>query len=181
MVGWESARTGFGEQAVFTLAAPARIDVLQVDTYLHRLNAPLTCHLFGLPAEAIAADAAGTEDALEAALLDAPRWQLHFDDGHRVAPGDFQRYMLDARYLQEPVADPQRFDVQLALPERSPWRPLVPFAALAPDRLHRFPVDDRDTAFAHLLFLFYPNGGIHGLQVHGRRGGQGGQPRPASS
>lgn len=175
MVGWESARTGFGEQAVFTLAAPACIDVLQVDTYLHRLNAPLTCHMFGLPSDG---DDAPGDAGLEAALLHAPRWRLHFDDGHRVAPEDFQGYMLDARYLQEPVADPQRFDVRLALPERSPWRALVPFAPLGPDRLHRFPVDDRDTKFGHLLFLFYPNGGIHGLRVHGRRGGQ---PRPASS
>ena len=166
MVGWESARTGFGEQALFTLTHPARIHTLQVDTYLHRLNAPLTCHLFGLPE----ADAGGApeDDALTAALQRAPRWQLRFDDGHRVMPEDFRSYMLEARYLQEPVADPRRFDVGLAQGENSPWRPLVPFAPLTPDTLHRFPVDDRSTPFRCLLFLFYPNGGIHGLQVHGR-------------
>ena len=37
--------------AVFHLRSPATIEELIVDTYLHRLNAPLSCHLFGLPAD----------------------------------------------------------------------------------------------------------------------------------
>ena len=64
MIGWESARTGFGERALFSLASPARCRHLVVDTYLHRLNPPLSCHLFGLPA--------GTDP--DQALARGPRW-----------------------------------------------------------------------------------------------------------
>lgn len=158
MVGWESARTGFGEQALFTLARPARIDRLIVDTYMHRLNPPLTAHLFGLPP--------GIDP--DVAMTRSPRWRIRFDDGHTVVPDDFRDYMLEARYLQEPTASPTTFDVDLHAPGDSPWLALVPFAELRPDSWHPLASADTDTEVAHLLLRFYPNGGIHGLAVHGR-------------
>ncbi len=48
MVGWESARTGFGEQALFQLRERSTIDEFVVDTYLHRLNPPLTAHVYAV-------------------------------------------------------------------------------------------------------------------------------------
>lgn len=161
MIGWESARTGFGEQALFTLPAPARIGTLIVDTYLHRLNPPLTAHLFGLPP--------GIDT--EAAMAAAPRWRVTFDDGHAVLPDGFRDWMLGARYLDEPTATPERFSVDLATAEDSPWIALVPFAPLAPDTWHRLPIRDVDTPVDRLLLRFYPNGGIHGLRVYGARPG----------
>ncbi len=48
MIGWESVRTGLGEQAIFHFEQPIPINEIVVDTYLHRFNFPLTCHVFDL-------------------------------------------------------------------------------------------------------------------------------------
>ncbi|MEE4298842.1 MAG: hypothetical protein V2J24_05310, partial [Pseudomonadales bacterium] len=154
MVGWESARTGFGEQALFSLAVPTRCETLVVDTYLHRLNPPLTCHLFGLePATDV-----------DRAMALAPRWAVRFDDGERLVPDDFGDWMRARRWRE--AERPGRFTVELDQPPGSPFRPLLPFARLGPDSWHRFPLAPAP-ALGHLLFLFYPNGGIHGLAVEG--------------
>ena len=158
MKGWESARTGFGEQALFHLASPAVIDEIIVDTYLHRLNPPLTCHVFGVLAD---------EADIEALLAAAPAWMIRFDDGTERVPEDFQVYMRQARYLDEAVADNRAFNVSLQRAPDSPWIPLLPFAPLAPDTWHAFPAQS-DAPVSHVLYLHYPNGGIHGLRLHGR-------------
>ena len=161
MSGWESARTGFGEQALFSWSEPLSLTEFVVDTYLHRLNPPLTAHLFGL----LEPD----DGQLEALLAQAPRWQLTFATGHTVIPNDFQAYMLGHRYLQEPTPMPEQFTISLARPAGSPWQPILPFARLFPDRYHRF----RDFAwsgpFNRLLYCHYPNGGVHGLKLFGRQ------------
>ena len=152
MIGWESARTGFGERALFSLASPARCRHLVVDTYLHRLNPPLSCHLFGLP----------TGADPDEALARAPRWTARFDDGTQEVPDDF------AAWMHGRLADPDgsAFDVELVNPDNGPFIPLLPFGALAPDRWHRFALAEADP-MAHLLFMFYPNGGVHGLALEG--------------
>ena len=157
MIGWESARTGFGEQALFSLPAPARCETLVVDTYLHRLNPPLTCHLFGLEA--------GID--VEAAMAARPRWSARFDDGTRVTPPDFASWMHGRGWEAEGRGE--RFTVELTTPAESPFLPLLPFAPLTPDTWHRLPLEDAPPV-EHLLLLFYPNGGIHGLAVHGKGG-----------
>ncbi len=154
MIGWESARTGFGEQALFTLAAPAHCEVLIADTYLHRLNAPLTCHLFGLEA--------GVD--VDAAMTARPRWVARFDDGSTVDPPDFAAWMHARGWAVEGRSD--TFAVDLAVDEAGPFLPLLPFAALTPDTWHRLPLQAAPPV-AHLLFLSYPNGGFHGLAVQG--------------
>jgi allantoicase len=154
MIGWESARTGFGEQALFTLARPARCTTLVVDTYLHRLNPPLSCHLFGLEP--------GVD--VEAAMTARPRWTARHDDGARSEPADFAGWMHGCGWEAEGRSG--RFAVELTTSPDGPFRPLLPFAALAPDTWHRLPLSVAP-AVEHLLFLFYPNGGVHGLAVHG--------------
>lgn len=149
MFGWESARTGFGERALFHLRKPAVIDEVVVDTYLHRLNAPLTAHVFGI------------ENFKEEDIATAPRYKLVFDNGKEVVPEDFQAYMLEQKYLPE-----RHFKIKTHLPEKSRWKPLLPFAALTPDTYHRFKVE-KAAPVTHILYMHYPHGGIHGLQVHG--------------
>ena len=74
MIGWESARTGFGEQCVFSFLR--RVEkLIIVDTYMHRLNPPLSCHLFGL------VDKRGFE--IEA-MKKQPSWCIQFDNGTEV-------------------------------------------------------------------------------------------------
>ena len=102
MSGWESARTGFGERALFHLDRPVTPTEIVVDTYLHRLNAPLTCHLFALKEEDPA--------SISAHMAQAPRWQLTFADGHTIIPDEFQQYMLTQAYLFED--SPQNTRVQ---------------------------------------------------------------------
>jgi allantoicase len=157
MVGWESARTGFGEQALFHLKQPAVIREMVVDTYLHRLNAPLSCHVFGI----------NEPDAgkIEAHMRQAPRWKLVFSGGREVIPENFQEYMLAQRYLQERGGNTRKFRVSLHRPD-GPWQALLPFVPLSPDTFHRFPVENCG-AVTHLLYMHYPNGGIHGLKAFG--------------
>lgn len=159
MVGWESARTGFGERALFHLKKPAVIDEIVVDTYLHRLNAPLTAHAYGV-------DARGRN--IEALMKLAPGWSLVFDGKKKVVPKDFQSYMLKQQYLKEKgVRDRENFRIELALPKGSPWKPLLPFAPLSPDTFHRFRDLGDAGAVTHVLYMHYPNGGIHGLKMFG--------------
>ncbi|NNM01254.1 MAG: hypothetical protein HKO62_10930 [Gammaproteobacteria bacterium] len=158
MKGWESARSGFGEQALFHLASPAVIEEIIVDTYLHRLNPPLSCHVFGILA---------AEDDIERHLDAAPAWTLTFDDGTERTPEDFQAYMREARYLEEDLADNRAFNVSLRPDPASAWVALLPFAPLAPDTWHTFGAAASGPV-SHVLYMHYPNGGIHGLRMLGR-------------
>ncbi len=155
MVGWESARTGFGEQAVFHLKKPSTIKEVVVDTYLHRLNPPLTCHIFALQKPA-----GSTIDDL---MKLAPRWKVVFDGGREIIPENFQTYMLEEQFKKDGGT---KFKVKLHIPEGSPWKPVVPFGVLAPDRYHTWQAQDVGTV-THVLYMHYPNGGIHGLKIYG--------------
>ncbi len=161
MVGWESARTGFGEQALFTLNKPTVVEELIVDTYLHRLNPPLTCHVFGLTSE-------HTTDAdINTLMAQRPRWKLRFGNGKEVIPKDFQDYMLAQQYLTEDIANPTQFQIMLHVEHESPWSPVLPFAALRADTWHRFTTFENSGPFTHVLYMHYPNGGVHGLKLFG--------------
>ena len=157
MVGWESARTGFGEQAIFHLASPTQIDEIVVDTYLHRLNPPLSCHVFGL--------LHNESKRIEECLLQLPKWTLRFEDGTQVSPTNFQDYMLNQEYLKEPAPNSSNFEILLDHPTGAPWKAILPFEALSPDTYHRFTEFENEGVFSHLLYMHYPNGGIHGLKV----------------
>lgn len=153
MFGWESARTGFGEQALFHLQKPARLEEIVVDTYLHRLNAPLTCHAFALQA---------SENEIDALMKQAPKWKVVFNNGKETIPDDFRAYMLEQKYLGE-----KNFKIRLHIPKDSRWKAVVPFAALTPDTFHRFRNLPDCGPVTHILYMHYPNGGIHGLKVFG--------------
>lgn len=160
MIGWESARTGFGEQAVFHLKSPAKIEEIVVDTYMHRLNPPLSSHAFGINLPA------GSD--LDEAMKLAPRWKIVFDGNHEVIPDYFPSYMLNQKYLDEPgVNNNHKFSIRLHHAGNSPWKPLVSFAPLSPDTLHRFRTIEHDGPVTHILYMHYPNGGIHALRVYG--------------
>ncbi len=155
MVGWESARTGFGESTIFSLPRLVRIDRIIVDTYLHRLNPPLSCHIFGAHLEA-----GGLSDA----LATLPRWKLVYDNQAQVIPDDFQAFMQNKEYLKE---TDQAFEIKLHIPDASPWQPLIGFAPLRGDCWHEFEKMDSDTPVNVIFYMHYPNGGIHGLRVFG--------------
>lgn len=159
MLGWESARTGFGEQALFHLARSASIDEIIVDTYLHRLNAPLSCHIFGL----CEPDAT----RLDHHMALAPRWTITFSNGMTVCPDNFTTYMQEKKFLEEPVEDPVRFSIELDNQNPELWHPLVSFGRLRPDTWHRFREVEFREPVTHVLYMHYPNGGIHGLKVFG--------------
>lgn len=166
MVGWESARTGFGERAVFHLKAPATIDEIVIDTYLHRLNSPLTAHVFAINVH---------PKDLEAAMKSAPRWKLIFAGGREVVPANFQEYMLAQRYLKEKgVKNREEFKISLHLSKEKTskgnahnWKAMLPFAPLNADTFHRFRQLKKAGKATHILYMHYPNGGIHGLKVFG--------------
>jgi allantoicase len=157
MVGWESARTGFGEKAVFSFDTPKKLSEVVVDTYMHRLNAPLTAHLFGANLK--------PNQTLDDIMPEAPTWKIQFSDGKEVIPKDFQKYMLNQEYLKEDTKNPKQFNIKLNVPENSSWKPLLPFEQLKPDTYHRFNNIQTQEPVIHLLYMHYPNGGIHGLKV----------------
>jgi allantoicase len=160
MYGWESARTGFGEQALFTLADPQVIDEIIVDTYLHRLNPPLSCHAFALTSDSSA--------DLDACFAQRPRWSIRFNDGTLVVPDNFQDYMRNEMFLLEPVSNTRQFSIALHQPEGSAWQPLLTFGDLFADTYHRFTDIEYTGPVSHILYMHYPNGGIHGLKMFAR-------------
>lgn len=137
------------------------VEEIVVDTYLHRLNAPLTCHIFALT------ESASAKADLDQLMAQAPYFLIRFHSGEEVIPPDFQQYMLQEQYLEESVNDPTRFQIMLDIAEDSPWLAVLPFAPLKPDRWHRFTEFEHNGPFTHLLYIHYPNGGIHGLKLFG--------------
>ena len=158
MVGWESARSGFGESTFFTLPRPALIETVIVDTYMHRLNSPLSCHVFGAVLKA--------DKNLERLIPSLPQWKLIIPDGKETKPENFQQYMLERQYLPEH----KQFEIELHQEPDSPWKPLISFAGLQPDTWHEFDQLESESEFNVIFYMFYPNGGIHGLKMFGRYG-----------
>jgi allantoicase len=158
MLGWESARTGFGERALFQLAEAAAIDEIVVDTYMHVFNSPLSCHIY-----ALRNTSGASNDEL---MKSAPRWKICFADGREVIPDNLPAYMREEQYSKE-MNGAEAFQFKLHIPEDSPWKPLVPFAPLQRDTLHRFRKLEQVGPVTHILVMHFPNGGIHGLRVHG--------------
>ncbi len=162
MLGWESARTGYGEQALFQLAEAATIDEIVVDTYMHVYNSPMSCHVFALQNQS----GASNDELMKA----APRWKLCFAGGGEVIPDNLPlpTYMKEEQYLKETQGKPEAFQFKLHLPDGSPWKPLLPFVPLSRDTLHRLNKLPQVGPVTHVLFMHFPsNGGIHGLRVHG--------------
>jgi allantoicase len=153
MVGWESARSGFAESTIFTLPGPANIDSIVVDTYMHRLNPPLSCHIFAANLK---------PDALQKALPGLPKWKLVFPDGNEIIPENFQQYMLDQAYPEK------SFEIKLHQIEGSCWKPLLGFERLYPDTWHEFEKLESSEPVNTIFYMHYPNGGIHGLKMFGQ-------------
>jgi allantoicase len=151
MIGWESARTGYGEQALFHLKQPSKISEIVVDTYLHRLNPPLSAHIFALEKP--------VNKDINILMTQAPKWKAVFDDGTEVIPENFRAWMLEKSFIE---GHPP-FIVKLHYPAECPWQPVLPFAQLEADRYHRF-TPEIAGPFTHILYMHYPNGGIHGLK-----------------
>jgi len=152
MYGWESARTGFGEQALFTLDRECVIDEIVVDTYRHWFNAAPMCAVFG---------AKGHADEL---MKNAPRWALRFADGSIVVPPNLRDYMANKNFRKEKRGN-EPFNIFLQPVEGSAWQAILPSAILERDSYNRFRELRARGPFNQLLFLYFPNGGIHGLKV----------------
>jgi allantoicase len=153
MVGWESARTGFGESTIFSLPGTVMIENIIVDTYLHRLNSPLSCHIFAANLEA---------DKLQDAQTSLPRWKLLCSDGDEIIPENFKQYMLNKEYPEK------KFQIMLHQNEDTCWLPLLSFAKLSPDTWHEFDQLESSNAVNTIFYMHYPNGGIHGLKMFGK-------------
>jgi allantoicase len=74
--------------------------------------------------------------------------------------------MLNQEYLREDVVNPRQFDIALHVLKESGWKALVPFARLRPDTYHRFTANADAKEVSHLLYMHFPNGGIHGLKAY---------------
>ena len=159
MLGWESARTGFGEHALFHLDTPHAVTEIIVDTYLHRLNHPLSCHIFGINLP--------NENNHEDIWQKRPSWQIKFSDGFLVSPADFESYMGKKLYRAEPTDQPSKFTITLRNQHPDLWKPLISFGRLRADTWHRFKEIEHHDPVTHILYTHYPNGGIHGLKVYG--------------
>ncbi len=93
-----------------------------------------------------------------------PKWMLKFEDGHQVIPKSFQQYVLNQSYLREQSSVTSRFGIALFNQSNSPWVAVLPHENLEPDTYHRFTSLENNGPFSHLLYLYYPNGGTHGLK-----------------
>jgi len=140
---------------MFAFKNTAVVDEMIIDTYLHRLNAPLGCYLFGLPS---------SED-FQKAVSQLPKWRITFDDGSQIIPENFQDYMSKQLYRPQLKEKSTGFHIDLSV-DSSCWLALIPFGELRPDTYHRFSIS-ANVGLSHLLYLHYPNGGIHGIKAFG--------------
>ena len=76
--------------------------------------------------------------------------------------------MTEQRYREEPALGSGPIQIRLANSNDGAWVPLAGFQRLNPDCLHRFTDVKTHPPVSHLLFMFFPSGGLHGLRVHGR-------------
>ncbi|MFT7124657.1 MAG: allantoicase, partial [Candidatus Azotimanducaceae bacterium] len=106
---------------------------------------------------------------LDTNFAQRPRWSIRFDDGTLVIPDNFQDYMLNEQFLLEPASQTRQFSIALHQPDDSPWQPLLTFGALFADTYHRFTEVECLSAVSHILYMHYPNGGIHGLKMFARK------------
>lgn len=158
MKGWESARGSFGEHAIFSFDQPITPRALVVDTYLHRLNPPLCCQLFALPLEQT------VHTSLSEPML--PKWEVSASQKHGFrAVDDLSSFMSNE--LAKSRADQKDIQVRMCK-DSSAWTPITRLIGLSPDTYHEEATLSRFTTHA-LLFVFFPNGGIHGLKVYGDR------------
>lgn len=156
MRGWESARGSFGEHAVFHFDQPVTPSTLVVDTYLHRLNPPLCCQLFALPLEQTA------HASLSEPIL--PKWEVAVSQEYGFKPvEDLSAFMSNE--LAKSRTDQRDIQVRMGR-DPSPWTPITGLIGLCPDTYHEEATVEGFTTQA-LLFVFFPNGGIHGLKVYG--------------
>ena len=70
--------------------------------------------------------------------------------------------MGNRQFLQEKASASSKFEIFLK-PSDS-WLTLLAFGALSPDTFHKFNIEECTSAVTSLLFMYYPNGGIHGLK-----------------
>ncbi|HJQ99706.1 MAG TPA: hypothetical protein VJ826_15435, partial [Candidatus Polarisedimenticolaceae bacterium] len=77
-------------------------------------------------------------------------------------------YMLNQRYLKERgVKNREQFAIRLHTPRGCPWKPILAFAPLRPDTLHRFRDLNDVGPVTHVLYMHFDNGGIHALRMFG--------------
>jgi len=157
MFGWESARTGFGENVLFKLQQNAEIETVIVDTYLHRLNPPLGCHVLGAH---FSADELEMIDNLPMNSL--PGCKIVLPDQREIFPANFKEYMRQQRYLETGYTE---FEIKLHVPEPKVWKPLIRFGTLSPDTWHEFNELENIGAINAIYYMHYPHGGIHGLKA----------------
>lgn len=159
MKGWESGRRGMGEHLLLKLKQRCeRIDRVVVDTYRHVLNSPLGCMLLGAES-----DSAMTAQEL---MRTAPRWKVTFRNGLEISPDSLKEYIQNKHYIKDGGSEP--FTLSLDFPQSSVWKLVLPFSDLDRDTLHTFAKLGTRGPFTHLLFMHFPNGGIHGLRVLAR-------------
>ncbi len=95
-----------------------------------------------------------------------PKWAVTKPDGETLVPDNFQKYMQLHREGTDHHEQSKALVIRLKA--GSPiWKPLLPFKALRPDTYHTFTELDYLGPIAHLLFMHYPNGGIHWLKAFG--------------
>lgn len=163
MKGWESARTGRGEYALFELERPSTIQGLAVDTYLHRLNPVRAVAAFGV----VAKKGASAADL----LADAPKYSVHFADGSSHTPDDLKTYMHGAEFRARVSApNTSKVEIKREIPEGSRWKEILPQSPTFADQFHYFgsgALNNTDQEFTHFLLQHGPNGGMHGLKAYG--------------
>lgn len=163
MKGWESARSGRGEYALFSLQNPTTIQGLVIDTYLHRLNPVRAVAAFGIVAD--------KKESATGLLEDAPRYRVVFADGTEAMPNDLKAYMNSADFKSK-VSEQgmSKVEIKRYVPDGSRWQEILPQSSTMADQFHFFKGSDltnTDTAFTHLLLQHGPNGGMHGLKAYG--------------
>lgn len=165
MAGWESCRHSARQRLGIRLPARSVVHRIEVDTYMHCLNAFKAMYIFGADLTA----AATSKDFELEALRELPRWTVQVGDADAVECDD-DRVNALVDQLQTPDND-----VSYSLKSgggSGRWRCLLDYTPLKRDTLHEFTIQSGESRpVTHIVVLGIPDGGLHrigffGVPVH---------------
>jgi len=155
MAGWETCRHSYSHILGITLGRRCQPSSIQIDTYMHLLNAFKVVGILGCD---------GANKSEKELIHALPKWVVLLPSG-RDAIVDFtnlNRFLTE--YYQK---DKQCSKYQLLPNSTTLWKQILPLTPIRPDTLEEFENVVCPGSITHLMVIGLPDGGIHRLGVYG--------------
>lgn len=151
MAGWESCRHSARHALGIDLGKSSHLMRIEIDTYMHRLNAFKYVAVLGTT----------SEEPFDKILKDLPKWKVKHGAVETVVS---DQDLNDYHDKNAPLDS--SFSYEITVPSNGSWRVLLPMSPLQPDTLHTF---EKDFGLvSRIMLLGVPDGGIHRVGFYGK-------------